>query len=273
MLKGINSMKLNNKSSNVVQVNNGISVTSNSATYVKLGVASHAQYNNDVSLAKAQYLFDTGNNVDLFNATEQSIDFTRFVTIGDEAVICGCITMHDIIDFYASGCIQQFYDAFCDSHSVSDSIVLARFLSAIGVEVWRKVECFGGIYKDRYMVSNLGRVLRLYKTKQAKILKQFDGGIGYLRVDLSHNGKAKRVRVHRLVGLTFIGEPTEPLDCCHSNTNSYDNRLFNLEFKTHSDNINNPLSKKKYRNTIDNRSKADKAESSTAESTSTTTSE
>ena len=265
MLKIKNVVKSNEK----VQVNNVVSVTSNTGRYVNIGVASHAQYNNEVSQTKAQYIFDTQYNIALYIPTEQTLDITWFETIGDEPMICGCIKIQDIIDIYENGCIQQFYDAFCSSHSDSESIVLARFLSAIGIEIWRKVECFGGIYKDRYMVSNLGRVLRLYKTKQAKILKQFDGGIGYLRVDLSHNGKAKRVRVHRLVGLTFIGEPTEPLDCCHSNTNSYDNRLFNLEFKTHSDNINNPLSKKKYRNTIDNRSKADKAESSTAESTST----
>ena len=233
------------KSNDVARVNDIASVTGNTGRYVEMGVTTHNHYNNDVSMLKSQYIFDTTNNVDLFNAIDETLDFTSFVTIGDDVIICGCITMHDIIDFYANGCIQQFYECFCESHSAKESEVLARFLSAIGVEVWKSVDCYGGIFKDRYMVSNLGRVLRLYKTKQAKILKQFDNGIGYLYVYLCHNSKAKHVYVHRLVGLTFYGVPTEKLECCHSNTNKLDNRLFNLEFKTHLENMMNPLTLKK----------------------------
>ena len=247
MLKGINSMKLNNKSSNVVQVNNGISVTSNSATYVKLDVPTHAQYNNDVLNGKAQYIFDTVNNVDLFHAIDETIDFTRFVTIGDEAVICGCITMHDIIDIYTSGCIQQFYDAFSSSHSDSESIVLARFLSAIGIEIWKDVVCYNGIYKGRYMVSNLGRVLSLNKKHFGKILKPSANLQGYLRVILCYKGKMQSVRVNRLVALTYYGESNEKLEACHANGIPTDNRLFNLDFKTHKDNVNNPITLKRYK--------------------------
>ena len=244
MSKGINSMKLNNKSSKVAQVNNVVSASVNSATYVKIGVTTHNQYNSEVLNGKAQYLFDTVNNVDLFNAIDETLDFTRFETIGQEPMICNCITIHDIIDFYTNGCIQQFYNAFCESHSYEQSKVLARFLSAIGVEVWKDITCYNGIYSGRYMVSNLGRVLRLYKN-HAKILKQYEYGNGYLYVHLWYNNQRKCVRVNRLVSITFYGEPTEKLDACHSNTNNLDNRLFNLEFKTHAENVNNPLTLKK----------------------------
>ena len=258
MSKGINSMKLNNKSSKVAQVNNVVSVTGNTGTYVNIDVTTHTQYNNDVLNGKAQYLFDTVNNVDLFNAIDETIDFTRFVTIGEEPMICNCITIHDIFNFYSNGCIQQFYNEFCKSHSNEESITLARFLSAIGIEVWRNVECYGGAFSGLYMVSNLGRVLSLNKNKHfGKILKQDYNPCGYMYVHLWHNYQQKTVRVNRLVALTFYGVPTEKLECCHSNTDRLDNRLFNLEFKTQSENMLNPITQRKLKETL--KAKADKA--------------
>lgn len=250
------------KSNESKQVTNGASVIGNTDTYVKLGVTTHTQYNNDVSMLKSQFLFDTTNNPMLLSAIDETLDITWFETIGEEPIICGCIKIQDIFNFYENGCIQQFYECFCESHTNEESITLARFLSAIGVEVWRKVECFGGIYKGRYFVSNLGRVLRLYKTRQAKILKQYEYGHGYLYVHLWHNYQRKCVRVNRLVSITFYGEPTEKLDACHSNTNNLDNRLFNLEFKTHAENVQNPITQRKLKETL----KA-KAESSAPTST------
>ena len=259
----LNVLKIKNvvKSNDVVQVYDIASVTGNTGRYVKLGVTTHNHYNNDVSMLKSQYIFDTTNNVDLFNAIDETLDLSRFVTIGDEVVICGCITMHDIIDFYANGCIQQFYECFCESHSAKESEVLARFLSAIGIEIWRNVTCHDGIYKGRYMVSNLGRVLSLHKKNFGNIVKQDCNPNGYLYVKLYHNGQAKGVRVHRLVGLTFIGEPIEKLECCHSNTNRLDNRLFNLEFKTQSENMLNPITQRKLKETL--KVKFDKADKDT----------
>ena len=250
------------KSNESKQVTNIASVTGNSGTYVKMGVTTHNQYNLEVSMLKSKYLFDTENNLILFNAIDENVDLSSFETIGEEVIICGCITMHDIMDFYAHGVIQQFYDAFCKSHTNEESIVLARFLSAIGIEIWRDITCYGGIYKGKYMVSNLGRVLRLYKTRQAKILKQYEYGHGYLYVHLWHDYQRKCLRVNRLVSITFYGEPTEKLDACHSNTHNLDNRLFNLEFKTHAENIQNPITQKKLKETL--KTKFDKAESKAA---------
>ena len=258
------------KSNESKQVNNGMLTSVNTGRYVNIGVTTHAQYNNDVSMSKAQYLFDTVNNVDLFNAIDETLVKSTFETIGEEVVICGCITMQDIIDIYANGCIQQFYECFCKSHSASESITLARFLSAIGIEVWRNVVCYNGIYKGEYLVSNLGRVLRLYKTRQAKIIKPCDNGLGYLSITLCHKGIKQNVTVHRLVGLTFYGVPTEKLECCHSNTNSHDNRLFNLDFKTHLENVNNPITQRKLKETWVTKAKT-KSTASTATSASTST--
>ena len=254
------------KSNKMMQVYDIASVTNNTGRCVDVGVTTHSQYNNDVSQIKAQYIFDTVNNVDLFNATDENVDFTRFKTIGAPVVISGCITMHDIIDFYASGCIQQFYECFCESHSNEESITLARFLSAIGIEVWRKVECYGGIYSGRYMVSNMANVLSLNTNK---ILKPYDNTKGYLRVRLHHENQPKDVYIHRLMALTFYGVPTEKMDACHANGNTLDNRLFNIDLKTHTENMLNPITLKKYKDTWTTkaRTKADKA---TTESTAST---
>ena len=117
--RSINMLKIKNvvKSNESKQVYDIASVTSNTGTYVNIDVPTHTQYNSEVLNGKAQYLFDTVNNYMLYIPTEQTLDFTRFVTIGEEPMICNCITIHDIIDFYSNGCIQQFYNEFCESHS------------------------------------------------------------------------------------------------------------------------------------------------------------
>ena len=257
-------MIINNKSNESKQVNNSAIVTGNTGSYVKLGVPSHTQYNNDVSMLKAQYIFDTVKNIALYSPTQETLVKSTFETIGEEPIIGHCITTQDLINIYAHGCIQGFYEEFCKLHNHKENLILGKLLSILGIEIWRDVDCYDGIYSGRYMVSNMGRVLSLYRNKQPKIIKQFDNGYGYLQVKLCHNNKNQNVYVHRLVGLTFIKEPTEPLECCHSNTNRYDNRLFNLDFKTHYENVNNPITLKKYKDAWVTRAKADKDTTPTA---------
>ena len=270
MSKGNNMLKINNKSSKVAQVNNVVSVIGNTGRYVNIGVTTHSQYNNDVSMSKAQYLFDTVNNVDLFNAIDETLVKSTFETIGHEPIFGHCITTQDLINIYANGCIQEFYEEFCKLHSHKENVILAKVLSILGIEIWRNIVCYDGIYKDRYMVSNLGRVLRLYKTRQAKILKQYANWQDYLYVHLWYKSKKQNIRVNRLVSITFYGEPTEKLDACHSNTNSLDNRLFNLEFKTHAENLQNPITLKKCKESAiiaKAKSKADKESATSAPTT------
>ena len=172
-----------------------------------------------------------------------------------------------MINIYAHGCIQGFYEEYCKLHTDKENLILAKVLSILGIEVYKDVVCYGGIYSGRYMVSNLSNIKRLYKTKDAKILKQYDDGNGYLFVNLWHKCKMQHVRVNRLVALTFYGEPSEKLECCHSNTNKLDNRLFNLEFKTHSENMLNPITQRKAKETL--KTKFDKATESASAPTST----
>ena len=268
MLKIKNVVKSNEK----VQVNNVVSVTSvNTGTYVKIGVPTHAQYNSEVSMLN--YLKDTKyqkytiyNHI-LYSSTDETLVKSTFETIGDEPIIGYCITTQDIMDIYANGCIQGFYEEYCKLHTDKENLILAKVLSILGIEVYKDVTCFDGIYKGKYMVSNLANVLSLTKKHFGNIVKPCDNGRGYLIVQLCHNGKPKVVTVHRLMALTFYGEPIEKMDACHSNANSHDNRLVNVDFRTHHENINNPITQKKHKET--RKAKADKASTASTSATST----
>ena len=255
MINMSNVVKIKNvvKSSKVAQVNNVVSVTGNSGTYVEMGVATHNQYNSEVSMLNytkdTKYQKYTINNIALFNATDESLANTSFETIGEEPIIGHCITTEDLINIYANGCIQEFYEEYCKLHSDKENLILGKVLTILGIEIFRDITCYGGIYKGKYMVSNFANVLSLNK-RQPKILKPCDDGRGYLFVTLWRNNKPQRVKVHRLMALTFIGEPTEKMDACHSNTDSYDNRLFNLDLKTHWENLQNPITQRKAKETL-----------------------
>ena len=257
----VNMLKIKNvvKSNDMMQVNNIATITnSNTGTYVKMGVTTHNQDNSEVSMLNYQKdtkcQKDSIYNPMLYSATDETLVKSTFQTIGNEPLFGHCITTQDIMDIYAHGCIQGFYEEYCKLHTDKENLILAKVLSILGIEVYKDVVCFGGIYKGRYMVSNIGNVKRLYKTKQAKILKPYANPNGYLNIHLCYKGQRKLVGVHRLVGMTFYNEePTEKVASCHANTVKTDNRLFNLKLATYSENMNNPLTQKKYRNTIDNR--------------------
>lgn len=110
-------------------------------------------------------------------------------------------------------------------------------------EIWKDVKGFEGIYK----VSNLGRVVGLYRTvfvtPTPKLIK---GGIlsttlqnnGYLRVGLRDNGKKRLSKsVHRIVLHSFNPvDNYEELQVNHINGIKSDNNLDNLEWCTASEN-------------------------------------
>lgn len=269
MLKCKNVVKSNKK----VQVYDIANASVNSGRYVKIGTASHNQYNSEVAMLN--YTKDTKcqkytiNNIALYIPTDETLVKSTFEVIGEEPIFGHCISTQDLINIYTNDCIQEFYEEYCKLHTDEENLILGKVLSILGIEIWRNVTCYDGIFKDRYMVSNLGRVKSLHKNHVGKIVKQYDNGRGYLIVQLWHNYQEKCITVHRLVALTFYGEPTEKMDACHSNANKLDNRLVNLKFGTRSYNMQNPITRKKYNDTIDNRTKADKAKAESSAPTST----
>lgn len=107
-------------------------------------------------------------------------------------------------------------------------------------EIWKDVVGYEGIY----LVSNKGRVYSIERktnngtTVKPRILKQFVDR-GYCLVTLSKNRK-RRIRsekVHRLVAMAFIDNPTNKPFVNHINNNGTDNRVENLEWVTNDENM------------------------------------
>lgn len=104
------------------------------------------------------------------------------------------------------------------------------------METWNKIDEF-----PDYEVSDLGRV-RSWKvwgrkaTDPPRLLSPGDSA-GYPTVWLSAGHGAKPRHIHRLVLEAFIGPAPVGMECRHINGDSEDNRLSNLEWATHMDNM------------------------------------
>lgn len=106
-------------------------------------------------------------------------------------------------------------------------------------EIWKDIEGFEGIYQ----VSNLGRIKSL-KFGKEKIRKIHNNGFKNT-VTLCKNGKFKNYKVHQLVAQAFIPNPDNRTEIDHIDTNTSNNRVENLRWVTHKENMNNPLTKEK----------------------------
>jgi len=98
-------------------------------------------------------------------------------------------------------------------------------------EEWRDVLGF----EELYQVSNLGKV-RTIKNGEAEMSQQ-ENRNGYMTVHLRNKGVERRAMVHRLVAEAFISNPDELRDVNHKNGDKSDNRVENLEWVTHLDNM------------------------------------
>lgn len=111
------------------------------------------------------------------------------------------------------------------------------------MEVWKDIKGYEG-----YQVSNYGQIRThnkttsnsLYKVRhwQNRILSQKTAKDKAMRVELWKDGKHKTVLVHRIVALTFLGEPPEPdMTVNHIDGNRKNNHVENLEWLSLADNI------------------------------------
>lgn len=105
------------------------------------------------------------------------------------------------------------------------------------IEYWKPIPDFEEIYE----ISNLGRVRTRISRKgtvKGAILNPEITEFGYKRITLTKDKVRKRIMVHRLVLLTFVGDPPEDkTDTNHKNKDRSDNRLCNLEWVTPSENM------------------------------------
>ena len=112
-------------------------------------------------------------------------------------------------------------------------------------EIWKDIPKYEGVY----LVSNLGRVKRIY-FKTSRILKPGLTKQGYPMVVLSIHNIRRTFAVHKLVAITFLNHTPcgNKLVIDHINGIKTDNRIINLQELTQRDNVTrNPIGKSKYR--------------------------
>ena len=103
------------------------------------------------------------------------------------------------------------------------------------IEEFRSVKDYEGIYE----VSNFGRVKSLSgeifngkkSTRKERMLKASVDGHGYLRLELSKNGKGSTKKVHKLVAIAFLGHTPDGMNICvdHVDNDKLNNNVSNLQ--------------------------------------------
>lgn len=105
------------------------------------------------------------------------------------------------------------------------------------MEIWKPIIGYEGLYE----VSSWGRIksLNYMHTHRAFIMPLQKRKDGYIQINLSKNGKAKRYYVHRLLMTAFSPEKSKIYkEVNHKNEIKSDNRLENLEWCDKSYNVN-----------------------------------
>lgn len=126
---------------------------------------------------------------------------------------------------------------------------------AVKNEIWRDVTGFEGCehFKGIYQVSDSGRVRILEHTnidgvkKQARIYEVSDCQHNHATVSMQNGIHKKQLYIHRLVAMTFLENPLNKPVVNHKNSKKRDNRVSNLEWVTHKENIQHAHDQRKVR--------------------------
>ncbi len=121
-------------------------------------------------------------------------------------------------------------------------------MNSIPAEQWLPIVGWEGLYEvsDQGRIRSLDREVTIEstRTKPFKAVRRgrvlvplYGSGYSYPRVQLCRDGVIERHRLHRLVTQAFLGDCPARMVVCHDNDDRTDNRLSNLRYGTHSDNM------------------------------------
>lgn len=109
-------------------------------------------------------------------------------------------------------------------------------------EIWKDIEGYVGFYQ----ISNLGNVKSLERIvirngiaqkRKERIMSKRKNDDGYYIAKLNLNKISKSISIHRLVAQAFIPNPLNLPEVNHKDCNRTNNCVNNLEWCTHTDNI------------------------------------
>lgn len=109
---------------------------------------------------------------------------------------------------------------------------------------WKTIDFIDG-FENLYEVSDTGIIRRIDSQRELKTHPDKDG---YLRLNLSKNGKKKNFAVHRLVAMAFIPNSESKPQVDHIDTDLKNNSVSNLRWATPYENIHNPITESKVMN-------------------------
>ena len=99
-------------------------------------------------------------------------------------------------------------------------------------EIWKDIPGYEGLY----LINTKGEILSL---RSGKVRKSTNSGNGSRKIMLSGaDHKKKQFLIHRLVAMVFLSNPfDDSAEVNHKNLDKTDNRVENLEWSTHADNM------------------------------------
>lgn len=108
--------------------------------------------------------------------------------------------------------------------------------------IWANVKNYEGIYQvsSNGEIKSLSRLVKHPKKDYyiiSRYLKPVKMNNGYLTVTLSKNGVQKPTCVHRIVAEAFVPNYKKLEQVNHKNGDKTDNKVFNLEWMTRSENM------------------------------------
>lgn len=111
-------------------------------------------------------------------------------------------------------------------------------------EEWKRLAEF-----PEYYISSCGRLISTIKKtpRLLKIYVQKQTRGTYAFVCIKTKMGMKKMRVHQLVAKEFLKKPKAATEIDHINGDGADNRILNLRWCTHKENMNNPITAEKIR--------------------------